>query len=91
MVDNAHKKNEEVPIAVVNGPDPVVLLAAAMSFDEPLDELRVAAALHERLYGSQLEVIELENGIVVPAISEYAMEARITTSTGEEGPYVDIT
>ena len=91
MVDNAHKKNEEVPIAVVNGPDPVVLLAAAMSFDEPLDELRVAAALHERLYGSQLEVIELENGIIVPAISEYAMEARITTSTGEEGPYVDIT
>ena len=91
MVDNAHKKNEEVPIAVVNGPDPVVLLAAAMSFDAPLDELRVAAALHERLYGSQLEVIELENGIVVPAISEYAMEARITTSTGEEGPYVDIT
>jgi len=91
MVNNAQEKNDEVPIAVVNGPDPVVLLAAAMSFDEPLDELRVAAALHERLYGSQLEVVELSNGVVVPAISEYAMEARITTSTGEEGPYVDIT
>ena len=91
MVNTAQEKNDEVPIAVVNGPDPVVLLAAAMSFDEPLDELRVAAALHERLYGSQLEVVELSNGVVVPAISEYAMEARITTSTGEEGPYVDIT
>jgi len=91
MVNNAQEKNDEVPIAVVNGPDPVVLLAAAMSFDEPLDELRVAAALHERLYDSQLEVVELSNGVVVPAISEYAMEARITTSTGEEGPYVDIT
>jgi len=91
MVNNAQDENDEVPIAVVNGPDPVVLLAAAMSFDEPLDELRVAAALHERLYGSQLEVVELANGIVVPAVSEYAMEARITTSTGEEGPYVDIT
>lgn len=91
MVNAAQEENDEVPIAVVNGPDPVVLLAAAMSFDEPLDELRVAAALHERLYGSQLEVVELPNGIVVPAISEYAMEARITTSTGEEGPYVDIT
>ena len=91
MVNNAQEKNDEVPIAVVNGPDPVVLLAAAMSFDEPLDELRVAASLHERLYGSQLEVVELSNGVVVPAISEYAMEARITTSTGEEGPYVDIT
>ncbi len=91
MVNNAQEKNDEVPIAVVNGPDPVVLLAAAMSFDEPLDELRVAASLHERLYDSQLEVVELSNGVVVPAISEYAMEARITTSTGEEGPYVDIT
>lgn len=91
MVNNALEANEEVSIAVVNGPDPVVLLAAAMSFDEPLDELRVAAALHERLYGTKLEVIELSNGVTVPAISEYAMEARITTSTGEEGPYVDIT
>jgi len=91
MVNEAQEKNEEVPIAVVNGTDPVVLLAAAMSFDEPLDELRVAAALHERLYGTQLEIIELANGVVVPADSEYAMEARITTSSGEEGPYVDIT
>jgi len=91
MVNTAQENNDEVPIAVVNGPDPVVLLAAAMSFDEPLDELRVAAALHERLYGSKLEVVELTNGVVVPAKSEYAMEAQITTSTGEEGPYVDIT
>jgi len=91
MVNNAQERGEEVPIAVVNGPDPVVLLAAAMSFDEPLDELMVAAALHERLYGSKLEVVELSNGVTVPATSEYAMEARITTSTAEEGPYVDIT
>jgi UbiD family decarboxylase len=91
MVNEAQENNDEVPIAVVNGPDPVVLLAAAMSFDEPLDELRVAAALHERLYGTQLEMVELANGVVVPANAEYAMEARITTSSGEEGPYVDIT
>ena len=91
MVNEAQENNDEVPIAVVNGPDPVVLLAAAMSFDEPLDELRVAAALHERLYGTQLELVELANGVVVPANVEYAMEARITTSSGEEGPYVDIT
>ena len=91
MVNNAQKSGEEVPIAVINGPDPVVLLAAAMSFDEPLDELMVAAALHERLYGSKLEVVELANGVTVPATSEYAMEARITTRTAEEGPYVDIT
>jgi len=91
MVDNAQERGDEVPIAVVNGPDPVVLLAAAMSFDEPLDELMVASALSERLYGRKMEVVELANGVIVPANSEYAMEARITNHSSEEGPYVDIT
>ncbi len=91
MADNAIESGDEIPIAVVNGPDPVVLLAGAMSFDEPLDELRVAAALHERLYDEPLRIVELSNGVAVPADSEYAMEARITLQTDREGPYVDIT
>ena len=91
MTDNAIESGDEIPIAVVNGPDPVVLLAGAMSFDEPLDELRVAAALHERFYDSPLRNVELSNGVAVPADSEYAMEARITLQTDQEGPYVDIT
>ena len=91
MLNEAKKTGDDINIAVVNGPDPVVLLAGAMSFDEPLDELRVAASLHEKLYGTQLEVVELSNGVIAPAESEYLMEARITNSTDEEGPYVDIT
>ena len=91
MADQAFEKNEDVPIVVVNGPDPLVLLAAAMSFNEPIDELRVASALHERLYGAKLGLVELPNGVQVPAESEYAMEARITTKLDDEGPYVDIT
>ena len=91
MADQAFENNEDVPIAVVNGPDPLVLLAAAMSFNEPIDELRVASALHERLYGTKLGLVELPNGVQVPAESEYAMEARITTKLDDEGPYVDIT
>ncbi len=91
MADQANESDDEIPIAVVNGPDPLVLLAAAMSFNEPLDELLVASALHERLYGSKLKLVELPNGVQVPAESEYAMEARITTKLDEEGPYVDIT
>ena len=91
MVELAKKTEEEVDIAVVNGPDPIVLLAGAMSFNDPLDELSVAAALHERLYGSKFEVIELPNGVIAPADAEYVMEARITNMTDEEGPYVDIT
>ena len=91
MADQAFERNEDVPIAVVNGPDPLVLLAAAMSFNEPIDELQVASALHERLYGEKLRLVELPNGVQVPAESEYAMEARITTKLDGEGPYVDIT
>ena len=91
MTNQAHENNEDVPIVVVNGPDPLVLLAAAMSFNEPIDELKVASALHERLYGTKLELVELPNGVQVPAQSEYAMEARITNKLDDEGPYVDIT
>lgn len=91
MVDEARSKGHEVNIAIVNAPDPVVLLAGAMSFDEPIDELSIAAALHEKLYETPLELVALPNGIQVPANAEYAMWGRITTEDCDEGPYVDIT
>ena len=62
MLDKARANNETIPIAIVNGCDPVVLLAAAMSFDEHIDELTVASTLHERFYGCPLEMVVLENG-----------------------------
>jgi len=91
MYEKARANGDEVPIAVVNGADATVLLAAAMSFDEDLDELTVAAALHSKLHGEPLRIVNLPNGIAVPADSEYAMEARITLKLDDEGPYVDIT
>ena len=91
MVDAAHGDGDEVSICVVNAPDPTVLLAAAMSFKEHIDEIKVAAALHRRIYGKPLRVVTLPNGIQVPADAEYAMEARITADKSDEGPYVDIT
>ena len=87
----AAEAGDDVPIAVVNGPDPTVLLAAAMSFSDYVDELTVASSLHMRLHGSPLKVVMLPNGVMVPADAEYAMEARITTDRDDEGPYVDIT
>ena len=87
----AAEAGDDVPIAVVNGPDPTVLLAAAMSFSDYVDELTVASSLHMRLHGSPLKVVILPNGVMVPADAEYAMEARITTERDDEGPYVDIT
>jgi len=91
MYEKARANGDEVPIAVVNGADATVLLAAAMSFNEDLDELTVAAALHSKLHGKPLRMVRLPNGIAVPADSEYAMEARITLELDDEGPYVDIT
>ena len=91
MYETARANGDEISIAVVNGADATVLLAAAMSFNEDLDELTVAAALHEKFHGRPLRLVRLDNGIPVPADAEYAMEARITLDVDEEGPYVDIT
>ena len=91
MLDNARENGDTIPIAIVNGCDPVVLLAAAMSFEQHIDELTVASTLHERFYGVPLSLVKLENGIPVPANAEYAMSAEITLEDDIEGPYVDIT
>ncbi len=91
MMSTARSNGECVDIAVVNAPDPVVLLAAAMSFDENIDELTIAAALHEKLYDSPLKVTSMPNGVQVPAESEYVFWGKITLDNDDEGPYVDIT
>ena len=69
----AAEAGDDVPIAVVNGPDPTVLLAAAMSFSDYVDELTVASSLHMRLHGSPLKVVILPNGVMVPADAELSL------------------
>lgn len=91
MVDLARKNGDTIPIVIVNSPDPTVLLCAAMSFDEPIDELTVAATLHENLNGTPLELVRMSNGVLAPAHAEYLFEATITLEDDDEGPYVDIT
>ena len=91
FTDEARSDKEHLNIAIINGADPCVLLSAAMSFNERIDELRVAAALHLKIYNEPLRVVQLSNGVHVPADCEYVMSARITGDDEEEGPYVDIT
>ena len=67
MVMAAREEGREVSIAVVNAPDPVVLLAAAMSFNENIDELTIAATLHEKLYGTPLESVSYTH-LTLPTI-----------------------
>jgi len=91
MMTTARENGDTVKIAVVNAPDPVVLLAAAMSFDENIDELTIAAALHEKLYNKPLKLTTMPNGVEVPSDSEYVFWGNITLENDDEGPYVDIT
>jgi UbiD family decarboxylase len=91
MTMKARASGGEVNIVVVNAPDPVVLLAAAMSFDDNIDELTIAAALHEKLYGKPLRLTRMPNGVLAPADAEYVLWGRITGENDDEGPYVDIT
>ena len=91
FIKEARSNGEEVNVAIINAPDPVVLLAAAMSFDSNIDELTIAASLHEKVHHRPLELVALPNGIEVPSEAEYAMWGRILTTDADEGPYVDIT
>ena len=91
FTDESRADNEDLNIAIINGADPCVLLSAAMSFNERIDELKVAAALHMKIYNEPLRVVRLANGVHVPADCEYAIQARMTGEDDEEGPYVDIT
>ena len=91
MMTTARANGDTVDVAVVNAPDPVVLLAAAMSFDENIDELTIAAALHEKLYQKPLRLTKMPNGVEVPASAEYVFWGKITLENDDEGPYVDIT
>ncbi len=91
MTMAAREQGRTVKVAIVNAPDPVVLLAAAMSFDDNIDELTIASALHQKLYGTPLKLTTMPNGIVAPADSEYVMWGNITLENDDEGPYVDIT
>ncbi len=91
FTDEARADGEELSIAIINGVDPTILLAAAMSFNERVDEFTIAAALHQAVYGREFELVKLPNGVHVPADAEYVMEARITLEDDDEGPYVDIT
>lgn len=75
----------ELEVAVVVGAPINVLLAAATSVEIGKDEMEIAASL------APLRIVRLQNGILVPADAEYALEGRITNELADEGPFVDLT
>lgn len=81
-------KNEDVPIAIVIGTHPVVMISAASSPPYGINELYVA----NTLANNTLEVTSLENGLEVPRDAEIVILGRIVHNKKvKEGPFVDVT
>ncbi len=87
----AKENKEELNISICVGAQAEVLLSAATSMDFGADELEVASAMCIKGHGSPLKVGKCDNGICVPADTDYVMEGRITFEETSEGPFVDIT
>ncbi|MER5183302.1 UbiD family decarboxylase [Streptomyces sp. NPDC002896] len=84
----ARSNGDDLPIAVVIGPDLSLLYAAAVmgsQMPESKDELAAAGAMQ----GSSLKVLKgLTQDVLVPANSEIALEGRISaTDAVHEGPF----
>ncbi|MFW5952660.1 MAG: UbiD family decarboxylase [Candidatus Natronoplasma sp.] len=91
MYDLAVDEKGYLDIAVVIGVNPALLLAASTSIDYETDESEVANSLLKSTTGERVKMSEIENGISVPADSEYVLQGKITTEKDNEGPFVDIT
>ena len=87
----AKEKGEELRVSICIGAQAEVLLAAATSMDFGADELEVASAMSIKGHGHPLRVGKCDNGIRVPADTDYVLEGRITLKETTEGPFVDIT
>jgi len=89
--NEAKKVGKELNISICVGVPIEALLAAAVSMDYGADELEVASSMSVKSHGKPFEVGKCDNGLFVPAESDYVFEGRLTLETTSEGPFVDIT
>ena len=85
-VETAWRNSEDgIPVGICIGLPLHVLLAASMAPPPGVDEMSIAQAL------APTPMIELDNGVRVPADAEFVLEGRITKTLTDEGPFVDLT
>jgi len=87
----AKKAGKELNISICVGVPIEALLAAAVSMDYGSDELEVASSMSMKGHGKPFDVGICDNGLLVPAETDYVFEGRLTLETTSEGPFVDIT
>jgi len=78
------KYPDEMPVSIIIGHDPSVLIPGAISAGDT-EELKIMSAL------KSLKLVKCKtNGLLVPAEAEIIIEGRITKGEENEGPFVDI-
>ena len=90
LFNEAKKNGEDLKIAICIGAPVEAMVSAALSVDFGLDEMTIASSMYRKGHGKPLKVAKCSNGLTVPADCEYVIEARITSETAPEGPFVDI-
>ena len=90
LYNEAKKNGEDLRIAICIGAPVEAMISAALSVDFGTDELTIASSMFAKGHGTPLKVAKCSNGLTVPADCEYVIEARITSETAPEGPFVDI-
>ena len=86
LYNKALKEKGYLDVAIIIGVHPAVLLSGSTSADITFDELKFSASL----LGGEIEVFELDNGLLVPE-AEFIIEGVIVDRLDDEGPFVDIT
>ena len=72
MHQEAKSQGKDLPIAIVIGACPPVLIAAATSIPYGDDELNVAAAIRKQAWDEPIQVARLPGtGLTVPAVAEF--------------------
>ncbi|MEM0133748.1 MAG: UbiD family decarboxylase [Thermoplasmatales archaeon] len=91
MYNDAISHGEELKVSIVIGSPLEYLLAAATSVPFEHDESQIAAALYNRSKRKEMLFAKSKSGLMVPADSDYVINAVLTGKTKEEGPFKDVT
>jgi 2,5-furandicarboxylate decarboxylase 1 len=87
FLDEAEREGQRMPIAIVVGVDPAIMIAAGVKSED--DEMVIASTLR----GRPIEVVKcITNDIMVPSHAEFVIEGYIDTCPyEEEGPLAEFT
>ena len=83
---DAGRRGERLPVAVVLGGDPGTIFTGVAPVPPPMDKLLFAGIVR----GRGLEVVEVDNGLLVPANAEAVLVGYVEPGVeAEEGPFGD--